>query len=77
MDKGQGVFEAREITTGPQGIALIDEQRTKVFPVLSGLAEGEYVVTKGNFLLDSQSQLTGGMSVLWGGATEIKEEHRH
>lgn len=74
VDKGQGAFEAREISTGPEGFALIDEQKIKVFPVLSGLSEGEYVVTKGNFLLDSQSQLTGGMSVLWGGATEIKEE---
>lgn len=74
VDKGEGIFEAREITTGPEGIALIDEQKVKVFPVISGLSEGEFVVTKGNFLLDSQSQLTGGMSVLWGGATEIKEE---
>ena len=74
VDSGQGSFEAREITVGPEGLALIDGQRIKVFPVLSGLTEGEYVVTKGNFLLDSQSQLTGGMSVLWGGATEIKEE---
>ncbi len=77
VDKGGGAFEAREITAGPEGIALIDEQKVKVFPVISGLLEGEFVVTKGNFLLDSQSQLTGGMSVLWGGATEIKEEHRH
>lgn len=74
VDKGRGNFEAREIKTGPEGVTLEGPQKVKVFPVLSGLSEGEYVVTKGNFLLDSQSQLTGGMSVLWGGATEIKEE---
>lgn len=74
VDKGNGNFQAREIKTGPEGFALVDNQKVRVFPVLSGLTEGEYVVTKGNFLLDSQSQLTGGMSVLWGGAQEIKEE---
>lgn len=74
VDMGEGNFTAREIKTGPEGISLIDNQKVKVFPVLSGLVEGEYVVTKGNFLLDSQSQLTGGMSVLWGGSSEIKEE---
>lgn len=77
VDNGGGNFEAREIKTGPEGVTLEGPQKVKVFPVLSGLSEGEYVVTKGNFLLDSQSQLTGGMSVLWGGATEIKEEHKH
>ena len=74
LDMGEGNFVAREIKTGPEGVSLIEEQKVKVFPVLSGLLEGEYVVTKGNFLLDSQSQLTGGMSVLWGGAQEIKGE---
>lgn len=71
---GGGSFSAREIKTGLEGVTEIDGQKVKVLSVLSGLSEGEYVVTKGNFLLDSQSQLTGGMSVLWGGASEIKEE---
>lgn len=76
VDKGDGNFEAREIKTGPEGFARIDGQIKRVFPVLSGLREGESVVTKGNFLLDSQSQLTGGMSLQWGAAAEIKEEDR-
>jgi len=74
VDKGNGSFQAREIKTGPEGFTLVDNQRARVFPVLSGLSEHEYVVTKGNFLLDSQSQLTGGMSLQWGGAAEIKKE---
>lgn len=74
LDMGEGNFTAREIKTGAEGVSLIDGQKVKVFPVLSGLNEGEFAVTKGNFLLDSQSQLTGGMSVLWGGASEIKGE---
>ena len=40
--------------------------------VLSGLAEGDEVVTAANFLIDSQSQLATGASVQWGGASEVK-----
>jgi hypothetical protein len=74
VDKGNGNFAGREIKTGPEGFAMVDNQKVRVFPVIEGLGEGEYVVTKGNFLLDSQSQLTGGMSLQWGGASEIKKE---
>jgi multidrug efflux pump subunit AcrA (membrane-fusion protein) len=51
-----GVFEPRRITTGPQ----MDGQVV----VLSGLKPGETIVTSGNFLIDSESQLksaVGGM----------------
>ncbi|MBI5796404.1 MAG: hypothetical protein HZA47_08860, partial [Planctomycetes bacterium] len=44
------------------------------YPVLEGLVEGDKVVTSANFLIDSQSQLTGGASALYGGAMEFKEE---
>jgi len=47
---GEGHFEPREITTG-----LVGDQHTT--QVLSGLREGELVVTSGQFLLDSESQL--------------------
>lgn len=42
--------------------------------VLHGLAAGEEVVTSANFLIDSQSQLTTGQSIQWGGASEVKKE---
>ncbi len=47
--RADGVFEPREVTVGPrtEGRALI----------LSGLAEGEQVVIRANFLLDSESRL--------------------
>jgi YHS domain-containing protein len=35
------------------------------FPVLAGLAEGDRVVARGNFLLDSQFQVTGRPSLLY------------
>jgi multidrug efflux pump subunit AcrA (membrane-fusion protein) len=47
---GQGRFEPREVTTGLQGDHRVTE-------VTSGLADGELVVTSGQFLVDSESQL--------------------
>src|SRR5262249_12508302 len=52
--KAGGLFEAREIQTG-----MPSEER---YPVLAGLRTGEEVVTNGNFLIDSQTRLTGGMT---------------
>ena len=52
--------------------------------VLSGLEEGERVVERGGFLLDSQTQLTGGAEEIYGGAlgkdskkTEPQTKHIH
>jgi Cu(I)/Ag(I) efflux system membrane fusion protein len=52
---GDGRFEPREITTGLIG----DRHKTEV---LSGLVEGEEVVTSGQFLIDSESQLQEAIS---------------
>jgi RND family efflux transporter MFP subunit len=46
----EGKFEPRTVTLGPQA-----EHDT--YQVLSGLTEGERIVTSGQFLLDSESQL--------------------
>lgn len=74
MDLGKGEFAAREVKVGQEAIAVIDGQERKFFPVIKGVGENEAVVTSGGFLIDSQSQLTGGMSALWGSASEIKQE---
>lgn len=58
--KPSGVFEAREVQTGTPNNDL--------FPVISGVKSGERVVTNGNFLIDSQTRLTGGMTGLFGGS---------
>lgn len=75
VDLGKGQFAAREVELSPEAIALVEGQELKFFPVIKGIKENEAIVTSGNFLIDSQSQLTGGMSALWGGATEIKQEN--
>jgi membrane fusion protein, copper/silver efflux system len=64
--KADGVFEAREIQTG-----VPSEER---YPVLAGVKPGEEVVTNGNFLIDSQTRLAGGMTGLFGGSKEYTNE---
>lgn len=49
VEKEPGVFEMRTVTLGERG-----EQEVEV---LKGIKKGERVVTSGNFLIDSESQL--------------------
>lgn len=76
LNLGKGQFKAQEAEVGPEAIAVVEGEERKFFPVIKGVKENDIVVTKGNFLIDSQSQLTGGMSALWGSATEIKQNDK-
>jgi Cu(I)/Ag(I) efflux system membrane fusion protein len=49
-------YEAREVRLGPRAGDL--------YPVVSGLEEGEQVVTQGAFRLDSDLQIRGGRSMM-------------
>jgi Cu(I)/Ag(I) efflux system membrane fusion protein len=64
--KGNGVFEAREVQLGP----VADDY----YPVPFGLREGDRIVTEGNFLLDSQTRISGGMSSMFGGSKEFNQQ---
>jgi Cu(I)/Ag(I) efflux system membrane fusion protein len=64
VDMGKGHFEPREVKVG----AKTDE----FYQVLSGLKEGEKVVTRALFLIDSESQLKAAVSGM--GAAG---EHKH
>lgn len=57
VEKSPGRFSPIEIVTGPR----TDDS----YPVLSGLSEGDKVVTRGSFLLDSQSQIRGLPSLFY------------
>lgn len=70
--KENGQFEGRRVELGPEAVGHSEDLR-KYYPVISGLAEGEMVVTKGNFLVDSQSQITGVVSSSYGGALQESE----
>jgi hypothetical protein len=63
LARANGVFEAREVAVGTPSDDL--------YPVTSGLTRGDKVVLSGNFLIDSQAQLSSGMSGMYGGSKEF------
>jgi Cu(I)/Ag(I) efflux system membrane fusion protein len=81
VEKHSGAYEAREVAVGPEGYADIDGQAVAHYPVMKGLMEGERVVTRGNFLIDSQSQLSGPASSMYdaslGGEEPTPPVHQH
>jgi Cu(I)/Ag(I) efflux system membrane fusion protein len=56
LDRGEGRLEPREVTLGARVAGG--------FQVLSGLAEGDRVVTSANFLIDSESSLKAAISAM-------------
>ena len=61
--KSNGEFEGRQVRLGTPG--------NDYYPVLSGVKEGEHIVSQGNFLIDSQTRITGGMTGLYSGSKEF------
>ena len=64
----KGEYEGRDIDIGPEATTVIEGNKSNFYPVLKGLKEGELVVTKANFLIDSQSQISGTAATAYGGA---------
>jgi membrane fusion protein, copper/silver efflux system len=58
IDRGNGYFEPRQVKTG--------EREGDRIQILSGLSGGERVVTSGNFLIDSESQMKAAASGMGG-----------
>jgi RND family efflux transporter MFP subunit len=58
VDRGNGFFEPRQVTIG--------ERNGDRIPILSGLSGGERIVTSGNFLIDSESQMKAAASGMGG-----------
>lgn len=58
VDKGQGLFEPRRLALG--------QKAGDSYVVNEGLADGEKVVTNGNFLVDSESKLKSALSRMGG-----------
>ena len=69
VEKSKGQFAPVEIVTGPR----TDDS----YPVLSGLSEGDKVVTRGNFLLDSQFQIRGLPSLFYREGQAAVAGHQH
>lgn len=82
IDKGNQEYEGRIVKIGPEATGAIDGRKSKFYPVLKGLKVGENIVTKANFLIDSQSQLSGVVASAYGGAVGVEEKkgsagHQH
>jgi RND family efflux transporter MFP subunit len=58
VDRGNGYFEPKQVKTG--------EREGDRIQILSGLSVGERVVTSGNFLVDSESQMKAAASGMGG-----------
>ena len=73
QEVGEGKYTGRRVTVGPRA--------GDYYPVLSGLKAGDKVVVRGNFLIDSQSQLTGLESAAYdaslGEKKSVSSEHQH
>jgi Cu(I)/Ag(I) efflux system membrane fusion protein len=59
VDLGDGKFQPRQVRLGANDGAQVE--------VLAGLTEGEKVVTRANFLVDSESRLKASLQALGGG----------
>jgi membrane fusion protein, copper/silver efflux system len=64
VETAPGTFTPREVRLG----AAAGDRRV----VLDGLREGEKVVAAAAFFIDSQAQLSGGSSIQWSGALEVR-----
>ncbi|OGC04739.1 hypothetical protein A2276_02040 [candidate division WOR-1 bacterium RIFOXYA12_FULL_43_27] len=72
VDHGSGYYERRSPKLGSLAYT---QTNLPVYPVISGIKEGELVVGEANFLLDSQSELSGGMSGLYGSSAKEVKKH--
>jgi len=59
VDKGDGLFEPRDVTVGVKAEGY--------YEIKTGVDEGELVVTSGNFLIDSESRLKAALEGMGGG----------
>ncbi|MDE0016451.1 MAG: efflux RND transporter periplasmic adaptor subunit [Candidatus Poribacteria bacterium] len=78
VDRGESGYEQIEVEVGPEawGTSGDSETKRRYYPIVSGLTPGDMVVTHGNFLIDSQTQLTGSASGAYGGALGGGEESK-
>jgi len=69
QEVSEGEYAGRLVEIGPRA--------GDYYPLLSGLREGDRVVTRGNFLIDSQTQLTGLESAVYDAALGDKKSANH
>ncbi|MBV9645814.1 MAG: efflux RND transporter periplasmic adaptor subunit [Verrucomicrobia bacterium] len=61
VDGGLGNLEPRLIQVGQQFVEFADQNEERYYQIISGLQEGERVVSGGNFLIDAEAQIQGAL----------------
>jgi membrane fusion protein, copper/silver efflux system len=62
VDKGFWRLEPRFIQVGRQYLDPADPIRERYYQVISGLQEGERIVSSANFLIDAEAQVQGALT---------------
>jgi Cu(I)/Ag(I) efflux system membrane fusion protein len=76
VEKEKGVYSPKEVEVGVEASALVDGKKRRFYTVWAGLDEGIRVVSQANFLIDSQSQITGQAEAIYSGAIDAGEEKK-
>ncbi len=76
VEKEKGTYVAKEIEVGPDAVAVVDGQKKKFYAVRAGLSGGMRVVMQANFLIDSQSQITGQAEAIYSGALDREKKDK-
>jgi Cu(I)/Ag(I) efflux system membrane fusion protein len=76
VEKERGLYIPKEIELGPEATAYVNGQKRRFYVLKAGLSEGMKIVTQANFLIDSQSQITGQAESVYGGAIEAEKEKK-
>lgn len=76
IEKEKGTYTPKEVELGPEAIALVNGQKRKFYVLKAGLTWGAKVVTQANFLIDSQSQITGQAEAIYGGAIKAGKKKK-
>jgi Cu(I)/Ag(I) efflux system membrane fusion protein len=76
VEKERGTYVAKEVELGPEAEASVNGQKRKFYALKSGISEGMRVVSQANFLIDSQSQITGQAEAIYSGAIEAEKKKK-
>jgi len=74
VEKERGRYVAKEIEIGSEATASVNGIKRRFYVLKTGLSEGMRVVSQANFLIDSQSQITGQAGAVYGGAIKAEEK---
>lgn len=76
VEKERGSYVAKEVEIGSEATALVNGIKRKYYVLIAGLSEGTRVVSQANFLIDSQSKITGQAEAVYGGAIKAEKEEK-